>query len=276
MYTHWNEKHNTPDNAPGSFPFWFRIDKIVKCLHCNTECFISEAVNHHNQNHPMQELTITFDRDGQICSQCKYTSNVRETLLEHFKITHSKANPADLNVFVTEPILDYLLTLYRKRIMCLLCMQSFVLEDDYVKHHQANHQDQKQSSDFIEVEGVIFSCNSCQTQCNNEPQIIEHMRHHFQMYICNFCDSSFRFPNLVQKHHTSKHNIFDKTFRLPNVRSQVDKYLSMSLTFENGLICKKSDLVKTKYGNISKLISTLEKWNERELRLIGKIPRKSP
>lgn len=275
VYRHWNKVHNTQDKVLNSFPFWFKIDKIVKCLQCNTECFISEAKEHHAQNHPTKELAITTDRDGKICSQCSYSSSTRQTLLAHFKITHSSTNTAAFDkLFITEPILDYLLTLYRQRSMCLLCMRSFMIRDDYVKHHQTSHQGESPSSDIIEVEGVTFSCNACRAQFNNEPQALEHMRHHFRVFMCNFCDSSFRYQNLVQKHHAIMHNSNDNSFRYPTVDLQVDKYMGMMLIFENGFVCKKADLINTKYGDVSKLTKTLEKWDERDLRLMGKSPRK--
>ena len=190
-------------------------------------------------NDPSSPIEAESDNNGGLlkCSECNYTCKGDSNLKEHEK-THigeksficaecgcqfSEANELEMHMQIHSG---------EKPFKCHLC--------DFIAKNETEQKDH----DLMHEDKTLFSCSECKFTCNEEDDLIAHLKSHVQ-FCCNECSFIGNSKQLLADHikthnpsNPSKKQIGkkgeDKTFS-DVVKSPSDKNTSTSNTGKRGL-----------------------------------------
>lgn len=274
---HWIKTHkktqplkmfNSKNLAP-SLPFWFQISKMVQCLYCPTQDIYQKIKAHLLQNHPGKSFAVVNAENSQECGSCTFIWHTQNELTTHYRNCHSntlnipeiqQSNDCITDAMLTQTLAQDIVN----RFMCVRCEHRFSEVEQFEKHQRIAHKNERYTVEVLNSDTINYVCGICRTRFKTEMAALDHMRQHDRVFMCQFCDTTFRYAYLVSKHHQLRHNSNDGRFRVPSVRNRLGIYLSMRFEHANGLVCTKADLINTSRGNIDQMISQIDRMNETE------------
>lgn len=283
LFNHWMEHHKSSklsipstlmNETKGGRPFWYKISKLIKCFFCMEKFTFNQIRTHHQQQHPTERCPVTTTLQNSLqCGHCDITCRKSVDLKKHYIDSHQTFYGLQLEIeplnFLTQPMLSTLVQQgYLYKTKCMLCQTLFHDRLEFNEHHKMAHSEKEPLCVLIDKDAIEYGCSVCRESFIDEEEALKHIRSHNLQYMCKFCDKIVNYLKLIKSHYEITHDSTDVTYRNVNVRENLSNYLSMTITFANGLTLTKADLMNTNYGDIDKLIAYLEKLDADELNAI--------
>ncbi|XP_037034041.1 uncharacterized protein LOC119072837 isoform X2 [Bradysia coprophila] len=237
VYEHWYKEHGKPNVT-----FMFQVTKIFKCCycrHCNT---YDDLKRHCEQKHPKETFAIIDKMNQKKCALCTslFCNASTELIADHFEQHHNVAginNTIRLESYLTDEWLD-----------------KIVADKVFRRGGLVSNQ-------------IMYDCPYCPTaRCNDQSEMVAHIRKHFLRFKCNCCDKTFEKIGLLEKHHAITH-AKDKALSVVSANENLGNYLEMKIIFPNGFMLTKRECVNTRFGATDELVKMIQELNGSDMEI---------
>lgn len=276
MYRHWKENHKHPKITTTNIevpsrPFWFRIQKLFQCFYCRRCSHFKDLIVHCQKYHPTFAITDTMIPKK--CPLCPYEF-VNMNVVDHFEKCHKDTDSSpELGDYMTDEILDEITSsLPREQVKCThpRCNVIFFSMAELYDHTNEKHTGSAMQFQSIPNDPITYGCGNCPATSTSEWSMVDHIRNHFIQYQCKFCEKRFDSLDKLRIHHDVQHNKKDETFRIVDANENLDGYLAMKMYFPNGFVCSRSDIKRTKYGDMEDTKKWITEMYVKELDAVEK------
>lgn len=282
IYKHWKENHKFPKRTtktvviPGR-PFKFRILKTFQCCYCRRNTSYADLKNHTERSHPNETFAMIDNLNPKKCALCSYEFNNANTdVIDHFKESHNQLKPEtsiELQKYVSDELVDEIVSLLpREQVKCIQpnCNIVFFSMAELDSHTNEKHAGSEAQFVSIPNDPIMYGCTACPETNSNESAMVGHIRDHFLLFQCKFCDNRYNHLEMLKDHHSIMHQSKDATYRNIDVSEYLDKCSAMKIIFPNGLVLTKAEAKHTRYGAMDGITKLLTEMNIKDLEMLQK------
>lgn len=264
VYGHWLILHAKESISK---PFQFYAFASIKCFYCGEVGIYNDLLQHHQKEHPSEELAVVDCIDASKCGICHSDENV----LEHFYKSHRTASTLFNPIQYTEERIAELLSINVSRDpQCSRCMKIFSKQVDLLEHYASSHDGVASNADQLSH----LVCGYCQKKVDHN-WYVSHFKTHVYNFKCSSCEhQSVDLADLIV-HETNAHGIYSLDYHCTQFPDWLaSQSMATSLVFNNGLILQMKNAFDTKYDD-SKLFNAhisefVDLTKERVQHRIGK------